>query len=85
MAALRWRQLAVATAGGGEGCWQANPAAALPQPCTPPSCTNRPTTQQTDQLTCLPPLLSSRSFMVLTRKDPEAAKALHDLMDTDIK
>ncbi len=27
---------------------------------------------------------SLRSFMVLARKDPETAKALHDLMDTDV-
>lgn len=32
----------------------------------------------------LPPLPPLCSFMVLQRKDPEAAKALHELMDTDV-
>lgn len=32
---------------------------------------------------CRPPI-PARSFMVLQRKDPEAAKALHDRMDADI-
>lgn len=37
-------------------------------------------------LPCAPaPRPTPRSFMVLQRKDPEAAKALHDRMDTDIK
>ena len=30
------------------------------------------------------PLPHPCSFMVLQRKDPETAKALHDLMDTDV-